>query len=254
MPETNSKVCYVLSPLTECPSSDVVARELKAEFGADVQITHEKGQTWMLEIPGSQLAFLSFMPVRVPDEEAEANADGNLFWPNAREELADYKTHVIAGVMGGPEDPVELNFTLSRLARSALKAFEGLGVYWGDGAITNSRNVFLDLLADSTPEAPPLTLWVRFQPYRTDTSGVGFYTLGMEQFGLMDIEVDSCARDPVELTGFMHNIASYLIENGPVIKDGDTIGGDENERIRVTHSPSIHDEEKKVYRVWLDGT
>jgi hypothetical protein len=226
-----------------------VVAELKNEFGADAKVDHEKNGTWMLERPGCGHAFLSFMPAKIPYEEAERNTDGNLFWPNAREELKPYATHVIAGVLQGPDDAVEGSLLVSRLARSAVKAFDGIGVYWGNGAITHSRKVFLGLLEDGSREDPPLHLWIRFQAHRTEGDAVGFYTYGMEQFGLMEIEVESCDWDPLELTDLIYNIANYLIDNGPVINDGDTVGGDENERISVTHAASLHDPDTKVYRV-----
>ncbi len=40
-----------------------------------------------------------------------------------------------------------------------------------------------------------------------------------------------------------------MLENGPVIKDRDTIGEDEHERIRVVYSDSKFGHEEKVMRL-----
>jgi len=45
------------------------------------------------------------------------------------------------------------------------------------------------------------------------------------------------------------NIATYLIEQGPVIADGNTVGGSEEERVVVRHAPSMIDRPGLVYRL-----
>ena len=99
----------------------------------------------------------------------------------------------------------------------------------------------------------PVPMWLRFQPVRASDDEVGVYTIGMRQFGLMDIEVDRCKMNPQELIEFVSNIASYLIQSGPVIEDGNTVGGDENERILVRHRPSMIDPTRLVYKIVFEG-
>ena len=49
-------------------------------------------------------------------------------------------------------------------------------------------------------------------------------------------------------------LAQYVLENGPVIKDGNTVGGDEQEQIRVALVPSAFGNPKKVLRLeYEDG-
>jgi hypothetical protein len=45
------------------------------------------------------------------------------------------------------------------------------------------------------------------------------------------------------------NIAHYLIQSGPVVADGNTVGSDENEQILVRHLPSMTDDTKTVYKI-----
>ena len=51
----------------------------------------------------------------------------------------------------------------------------------------------------------------------------------------MDIEIDRCKMDVADLFDFVSNIAHYLIQSGPVIADGDTVGGSEEQRILVRY-------------------
>ena len=71
----------------------------------------------------------------------------------------------------------------------------------------------------------------------------------MKQFGLMEIEVDHCRMNLQELFEFVSNLAHYLIQSGPVIADGNTVGGNEEERILVRHRSSMIDQREMVYKI-----
>ena len=113
----------------------------------------------------------------------------------------------------------------------------------------------LEELADDRPHPDPLgdAGQARLERARAADDEVGLYTLGMSQFGLMDIEVDRCRRDPQDLFEFVSNIAHYLIQSGPVIADGNTVGGSEDERILVRHRPSMIDQHRRVYKIVFEG-
>jgi hypothetical protein len=65
----------------------------------------------------------------------------------------------------------------------------------------------------------------------------------------MEVEVDKCKLSPEDLFEFVSNIAHYLIQSGPVIADGNTVGSDEDEQILVRHLPSMTDDTKTVYKI-----
>jgi hypothetical protein len=102
-------------------------------------------------------------------------------------------------------------------------------------------------------EHVPVPVWLRFQLVRASEDGIGMYTLGMRQFDLMDIEVDRCTMDVGDLFEFVSNIAHYLIQSGPVIADGNTVGGSVEERILVHHRPSLIDKKKTVYKIVFEA-
>jgi Domain of unknown function (DUF4261) len=45
------------------------------------------------------------------------------------------------------------------------------------------------------------------------------------------------------------SLAGYLIENGPVIEDGNTVGADANEKIQVIYSASQFGHDGQVMRL-----
>jgi hypothetical protein len=58
-------------------------------------------------------------------------------------------------------------------------------------------------------------------------------------------------ESPNELGERLVALAGYVVENGPVIKDGDTVGEDADERIRVMCSPSAFGHKEQVMRLAL---
>lgn len=156
---------------------------------------------------------------------------------------------MIVGSAGLHQDRIAASLALTRVAVATLHAFDGTAVYWGSGSITIPRDEFLSLADGATRDEPPLFLWCRFQPTKNARNELGFYTIGLRQFGLMEIEVDQSSWEPQALTEFVFNIAQYLVQSGPVIKDGDTVGGSNEQRINVRHEKSSQDPSRRAYKI-----
>jgi len=77
--------------------------------------------------------------------------------------------------------------------------------------------------------------------------------VGLSQFGLNEIEVTPCDWCPDDVLKLVFNVARYLIQSGPVINDGDTVGGDENERIVVRHAKGMYATDERVYRIMMEA-
>jgi hypothetical protein len=252
--EHATRHCFVLCPaaepgdLSSAPAAvaEVFGRKYSAEVDRESIITITRGK--------DTVGFLAHMPAPIPGGEAEDCADRNFLWPKGKEAAARHRSHVIVTNIGGPEQtPIQSAIVVTRLSLVALKVFNGIGVYWGNASVSNSRETFEQFCEDISEEHVPVPIWLRFQPVRAEDGKLGLYTLGMKQFGLMDLEVDRCEREPHDLFEFVSNIAHYLIQSGPVIRDGNTVGGSAEERILVRHRPSMIDKDKQVYKIVFGG-
>jgi len=248
----SDSLCMILSRALAPPANKQVAKALDREFGSSAKITDSKDGVWMLDLPEAITAFLSYIPAPIPEQEAEAAAAGNILWPEGEVEVAKHRSHVIVGVLGSESDRATTLMTLSRLAACVLNTFNGIGIYWGSGHVANSKETFMELLKEASTESLPLSLWIRYQPFENEDKSLGFYTLGLEQFGLMNIEVDRCLWQPMKLLEFIFDISHHLVNNGPVINDGDTVGEDENQRIHVKYAASMHDKKTRVYKILME--
>lgn len=248
--EHATRHCFVLCRTAEpgpmSDAADVVAQVFGGGHSADAAegniITVARGEI--------NVGLLAHMPAPIPNSEAEENADRNFLWPNGRDQAAKHRSHVIVTNIGsGDPTSVQSAITVSRLALVALRLFDGIGVYWGNASVCNSREVFEAFCENISEEHLPVPVWLRFQPVRASDDEIGLYTLGMKQFGLMEIEVDRCRMNLQELFEFVSNLAHYLIQSGPVIADGNTVGGNEEERILVRHRSSMIDQREMVYKI-----
>lgn len=245
--------CFVLcetQPKVDAKRANEIAKRLLGkEYSADTSdetiVSINKGK--------DLVGFLALMPAPIPNEEAENNAEDNFLWPNGREEVAKHTSHVIVTIAGtGDYSPVQAVIAIARLALVALELYDGMGVYWGNGSVCNNRETFENFCDEMSEEHVPLPAVMRFQFVSTSDEEHGLYTLGLSQFGLMEIEVDHSTMELSELFEYVCNVAHYLVMSGPVIADGNTIGSDENERIVVRHQPSMIDKSRKVYKILFE--
>ena len=242
--------CFVLCKTAEPGDPSIAANAVTKIFGKDYSIDCSDPNIFIVQRGSNTVGFLAHMPAPIPGQEAQENADGNFLWPEGKEEAGLHQSHVIVTTMGADEKPpVEAAIEVTKLALVALKAFDGLGVYWGSANVCNSREVFESFSDGMSPDHVPVPIWLRFQFVSTSDDQIGMYTLGMQQFNLMEIEVDQCQLSPEDLFEFVSNIAHYLIQSGPVVADGNTVGSDENEQILVRHLPSMTDDTKTVYKI-----
>jgi hypothetical protein len=115
------------------------------------------------------------------------------------------------------------------------------------------RDLFLpndqELETKSLWHASRCTFGLIFAVGRDTAKSSSGFTTGMAALGHMEFEAQGAPEPPGELRKRFEALAGYVLEHGPVIEDGDTIGEDANERIRVVFSDSAFGHEGKVMRL-----
>jgi hypothetical protein len=198
---------------------------------------------------GDSDVIIAFMRAPIPWSDLEGPCRTSWLWKDAETALRNHAGHLIVTVLS-PDGPVEQSRLLTQVCASVLATCEQApGVFWSNATLLVPSNVFQDFARDILPHGPPLDIWVDF---RVGPSGKGKssgFTTGMAALGLMEFETESASEPPGELRERFMGLANYLLENGPVIKDGDTIGEDANERIRVVYAKSAFGHEGRVMRL-----
>jgi hypothetical protein len=127
----------------------------------------------------------------------------------------------------------ELEF-LTRIAAALVRLPEVLCFFNPNGECVRSASQFLDALSQRTSaKEMPLDVWsnVRFFRFEgTKPEWALMDTVGLSQLDASDHE--ACfpldAYSPSEIDNFLKNVSAYVVEHGPVIRDGDTVDGPGN--------------------------
>jgi hypothetical protein len=88
------------------------------------------------------------------------------------------------------------------------------------------------------PDGLALPIWINFRVTKTQDGASAGFTRGLSALGHKEFETAESPESPEDLRERLLGLVGYVLDNGPVIKDGNTIGEDANERIKVTYGPS----------------
>lgn len=188
---------------------------------------------------GTADVVIGLMPAPIPWSDLEGPCATSILWPNAAATIREHTHHAIVTV-SGEFSPVELSTLLTKVTAALMtSSSEALGVFWTNALMIVPKDLFFDFSTKVLPMGPPIPIWVdcRVGWSEDKVTSTGF-TTGLESLGLMELEAQCATESPSELRSRFEAIAGYLLENGPVIGDGHTIGESDKEKIRVTYSPS----------------
>jgi Domain of unknown function (DUF4261) len=217
---------------------DVYATDFKANEGGPISFQ------W-----GEATIFLQLMKAPIPWSDLEGPCTTSLLWPKAEGDVKSHKGHYLITIMAEPP-PVEMSSKLTVATAIALGACStAFGVSWSNSSVLVPKDMFSEFARMDFTEEKPIYIWVDFRVGSGDPSGSSGFTQGMTELGLMEFEAQNVPESVGDLRDRLYGLVAYVIDNGPVIGDGDTIGRDANEKIHVCYEPSIHGHDNQVMRL-----
>ena len=222
-------------------SKEQLLQDLRADWDLTVEDTDAGGgqdaNILLTEVDGMQLA-VSFFPVPVPHGEAARVAAANYLWPQAVPIAQAHTAQLLVAVLGGQAGPLARGRLFVQAAASCLKQRCAAALY-ADGAVFEPAfyRRFARFIRDG---ALPVMNWVWYGIYRDETQA-GIYTYGLHKFGKDELEVyvSPDGADLNELRRFVVNVVHYLLEEDVTLRDGETIGFSETQRLPIVRSPGI---------------
>lgn len=198
---------------------------------------------------GDCTVVLATMPVGIPWSDLEGPCATSILWPDAETQLKDHRYHVIVTLLGA-EDPIDRSRILTQICSALMLGDEhALGVFWGNAALIVPAGLFNDFATQVLPEELPLYIWVDVRVGMSEEESSSGFTTGMDALGHRELEAENAAEPPGDLRERLYALAGYLLEHGPIINDGDTIGEDQHEKIRVVYSDSTFGHDQQVMRL-----
>lgn len=222
---------------------DRLAAALGKVASGPVEVDREKQLA--ISVPlGDAFAIVSLMPGPIPGPDLDAACRASWLWPGAAGALKGCKAHLIVVVMA-PGDPVGAYVLLTRVVAAAVQGTGAPGVYWGNAGMVHEGAAFVEEAAGASRDSLPVGLWVRVN-LSVDGGKCDGSTTGMEPLGHPEFEVHESARSPQEVGEILMMVSSYVLDQGPVLKHGQTFGRSQDERIPVRHGKSKWEKGRKV--------
>lgn len=196
----------------------------------------ESGSDARIYDVGTMRLVLGYMDFKVPNEEAEYWAQFNYMWKEAVEITKTHEAHILVTVMG--EGSLKEKGILYAKAVATLCRQENvIGVYANDIVYEPK---FLVAMSEMMEDGGfPLFNLVWIGLGRTE-NGASAYTCGMNSLGKDEIEIVDSKQKPSELREFLMNIVDYVVSEDVILRDGETIGMTNEQRLKIVKSEGVN--------------
>jgi len=196
---------------------------------------------------GNMPATVMFIDQPLPENayDPALRADQLGLWPEAKQVLSTNQAHAIVALVGDPQDHAAnlRGATVVALLAGALIELLPVTAVVGTGSLTITKPDDFKSTALAIAEgATPVSIWTNMQFFRGKPNARGEDTFGMASAGLLpfigrEVELAPVAATAYEVARRAAGVFQYLIVNGPVLKDGDTVGLTNEETIRARFKP-----------------
>ena len=237
--------------LLSTPEFDVeeFRRVLKEDWGIECPEdaagsgNREKGVTIVFEVNG-MMATVGLMEASVPNGEAEYWANSNFMTREKAVEAArNHKAHLLVAVLNRGLAPLEAGKLFVKVACTCLKASNALGIY-DCGTVWLPEYYIQSAMVMKEGEVPLPDLV--FVGLYQDEKGVSSWTNGLRSFGKEELEIVASRQSASEVYGLMWDISSYVIQEGAVLRDGETIGFTIDQKLPLTLSEGVYVEGQSI--------
>ena len=137
----------------------------------------------------------------------------------------------------------------TQVLAAITKVAGATGVYWGETGATHAAEFFIDMASGEESLRP--ILWTGISRASDGPGRLSYLTLGLRQFQILELMLTAPEENATKAVGFMLELFGYCAARGAAIPDGDTVGQDETQRLRVRYVPSPIDDKAQVWRVDL---
>ena len=209
----------------------------------------EEDETTLSFRVGSAEIAIGAVPSPYPWSDLEGPCATSVLWPNAAEDVRRHRYHWIVTVRGDAT-PVQVAVLLTKVTASVLASCpSALGIYWGRAALIVPKRLFLDLTDEVLPHEPPILAWVDVRVGARDGGGSFGFTHGLANLGHLEVEVPEAPEPADRRRERLLALASYMVKNDVRIHNGDTVGRNADEKIRIVHAASAFGHQGTVMRL-----
>lgn len=184
------------------------------------------------------MATVGLMEAKVPDGEAEYWANSNFMTREKSVAAAkEHQAHLLVAVLGRGAESLKAGELFVKVACACLKASNALGIY-DCGTVWLPEHFIQAAMVMKEGEAPLGDLV--FVGLYQDEKGVSSWTNGLRSFGREELEIVASSHTPSEVYELMYNISAYIIKQGAVLRNGETLGYTAEQKLPLTLSEGVY--------------
>ncbi len=215
-------------------------KNLKEDWG--IEVTDEVKDNAVVFKVGEMVVACSLLPSPVPNNEAEDAARRNVFWQDSAKFVAEHKAQVLLAIMN-KFDPLDQALLFAKVASSLLKLDNAIGIY--KAPTVYEKQFYINFAETIKKDELPIPIIVFGGMYLTD-DGLCAYTSGMRALGYEEMEVVDTQLQPNDIIGMIFAFCEYVVSEEVQLKNGETIGFTDEQKIPITLSDGVSVEGKTL--------
>jgi hypothetical protein len=202
-------------------------------------------------LDAGERCFVALMPAPVPRGEADRAAEFSLSSFRNGWKLPGHQAHLLVTLAVAPGDTPHSSLSRFTTVLAAVTAASpAVGVYWGNAGATHDAEFFLSI-AREQGIVPRLMLWNGVSVARERDGRLSLLSLGMSQLALPNLLLVSGPDSQAAAMETMFDLLAYVAQRGAAIREGETVGRTDEERLPVRYVTSPVDAEARVWHVEL---
>lgn len=239
--DVKSHIAMIMTSVPRPLDETVISNSLREDWRMDADVKNFKSQdgVYAFEIDTYQVG-IGLIPATIPQQELEYPISTAWYWENAQQEISAHQSHYVVFVSSKTATSLKILTFLTKLVFSLSKRLDTVAIYWGQSAQVFQPSFYYancdGFIEDDTNY--PLPIWIKITGFENSDGSLYLYSKGLSAFKQRELEIISYQGSFLDGYFFLTDLANYLLINGPVIKDGDTVGESETERIKVIFKKS----------------
>lgn len=220
-------------------SVEKIVEDLRNYWNLEVSEVSENDGVASFIING-KMAFIAPMSAPIPNEDLERIFPISYLWNNVEEEVKSHTSFAIVTLMSSNHSDVERYKILTKINASILRtSSQAIGVYQSSQTLLLPKGLYLDFANFLLEEQLPIQLWVYMGIFNQENSS-SIYTYGLKEFGKTEIEIIDAPMSGGDLYDFLLPILAYILGYDVTLKDGETIGFSEEQKIKISQSKGVY--------------
>jgi hypothetical protein len=201
------------------------------------------GEAMLVTIEGKPYTVIS-VEQPLPRDAWHSAVELDRVWPEASEAMAQQRAHLIVASLTAPAshgDAMEMAAAISMITAAIVSLSDALAVIWSNGDVISEARTFQMQALGLANRQLPIDRWIGFTwldgpPTDKGERTLACLTTGLRPFVGRELEFLPAPLPPVTIAQRLIGTCQYLIANGLVLGDGETLGISQSERIRVRHA------------------